>query len=242
MFEAIKNDPAIFEITIILLILVGVAIWQNLNRAAMVMGGVYIFYLLFISFKSATPTITDDIKKLQERKFSALDTSKQHNTMIIEENETRGDTHSSEEIIAETSPVKQTTTIEEKENQIVDQALDNVIQENPMELLMIALGTNVVNRRIENPDSLFSFNVEKIYCLTGIRNQNDSNTIFHKWYQGGILRSKITLEMGRSYNWRTWSYITVNKHRVGNWKVVVEDALGVRYDSLSFQITNNLKD
>lgn len=59
---------------------------------------------------------------------------------------------------------------------------------------------------------------------------------------GGRLRSKIKLELGRSYLWRTWSYITIKGQKAGNWQIVVEDTSGIRYDSLSFQIVDSVKE
>ena len=120
---------------------------------------------------------------------------------------------------------------------IVEDTLSaDLIEDEPITVLNIATGSNIVNRSIEIPDSVFSLDIERIYFHTNIRNWNDSKTIYHKWYQEGELRSKISLEIGRSFNWRTWSYITVYPERVGDWKVIVEDSLGVRYDSLSFKI------
>ena len=66
--------------------------------------------------------------------------------------------------------------------------------------------------------------------------RSGARTLFHEWYHEGKLRSKISMEVGRSYNWRTWSYIEVRPNIVGNWEVFVSDSLGVNYDSLSFQI------
>ena len=53
------------------------------------------------------------------------------------------------------------------------------------------------------------------------------------------MKSKILLNVGKSFNWRTWSYINVYENRVGEWLVVVEDTLGVRLDSLSFSINSS---
>mgnify|MGYP003331093239 CR=1 FL=1 len=71
-------------------------------------------------------------------------------------------------------------------------------------------------------------------------NQNNGKVIFHNWYRNNKLMSKIRMEIGWSYNWRTWSYINVNNDRTGNWKIVVTDSLNVRYDSLFFNIENTL--
>ena len=46
------------------------------------------------------------------------------------------------------------------------------------------------------------------------------------------------MESRKSYNWRSWSYITVNPQKVGDWQVVIEDQGGMRYDSLSFVIND----
>ena len=121
---------------------------------------------------------------------------------------------------------------------VVDTLSADSIKDEPITVLNIATGSNIVNRSIEIPDSVFSLDIERIYCLTNIRNWNDTKTIYHKWYQKGKLRSLIRMDIGRSFNWRTWSYISVYPERVGDWKVVVEDSLGVRYDSLSFKIMN----
>ena len=48
MFDIITHNPGLIEITIVLLILVSIAIWQKLHQAALVMGGVYIVYILYI--------------------------------------------------------------------------------------------------------------------------------------------------------------------------------------------------
>ncbi|MBT4453038.1 MAG: DUF2914 domain-containing protein [Candidatus Marinimicrobia bacterium] len=124
--------------------------------------------------------------------------------------------------------------------QIYEPEIDN--PESKISVLSMTVGTDIINRRIENPDSLFSVDTKKIYCLTGIHNQNDSKVIYHKWFQDGILRSIIAQNIGRSYQWRTWSYISINKQKIGEWKIFVEDSSGVRYDSLSFQIVDSVKE
>lgn len=55
--------------------------------------------------------------------------------------------------------------------------------ESKISVLSMTVGTGIINRRIENPDSLFSVDTYRIYCLASIHNQNDSKIIYHKWYQ-----------------------------------------------------------
>jgi len=248
MYDTLYNDPALLEITIVLLILVAIAIWQKLYRTASVMCIVFVFYLLFIILTSKpvheiVETEAEDIHdeivkdakvdKITIKEFldsTEISTKDNEPTILVEIPETRGIKKISDDKIT-------VDKIEKTDVPIVEDALPaGTMEEGPIIVLNIATGANLVNRSIEKPDSVFSLDSEKIYCLTHIRNWNHSKTIYHKWYQEGELRSKISLEIGRSFNWRTWSYITVYPERVGDWKVIVEDSLGVRYDSLSFKI------
>ena len=99
-------------------------------------------------------------------------------------------------------------------------------------------GTSVVNRSIVDEKNAFSTDVDRVYFLSGVQNKNDSKILFHKWYHKGRLKSKIKMESKKSYNWRSWSYITVNPNKAGDWQVVIEDQGGTRYDSLSFIIND----
>ena len=248
MYDTLYNDPALLEITIVLLILVAIAIWQKLYRTASVMCIVFVFYLLFIILTSKpvheiVETEAEDIHdeivkdakvdKITIKEFldsTEISTKDNEPTILVEIPETPGIKKISDDKIT-------VDKIEKTDVPIVEDTLSvGAMEEEPIIVLNIATGANLVNRSIEKPDSVFSLDSEKIYCLTHIRNWNHSKTIYHKWYQEGELRSKISLEIGRSFNWRTWSYITVYAERVGDWKVIVEDSLGVRYDSLSFKI------
>ena len=248
MYDTLYSNPALFEITIVLLILVAIAIWQKLYRTASVMCIVFVFYLLFIILTSKpvheiVETEAEDIHdeivkdakvdKITIKEFldsTEISTKDNEPTILVEIPETLGIKKISDDKIT-------VDKIEKTDVPIVEDTLSvGAMEEEPIIVLNIATGANLVNRSIEKPDSVFSLDSEKIYCLTHIRNWNHSKTIYHKWYQEGELRSKISLEIGRSFNWRTWSYITVYAERVGDWKVIVEDSLGVRYDSLSFKI------
>ena len=78
----------------------------------------------------------------------------------------------------------------------------------------------------------------RILKLNNIKSYNlDSELLLSSTLK--IDRSKILLNLGKSFKWRTWSYINVFENRMGDWQVVVEDTLGVRHDSLSFSITSS---
>jgi len=242
MFNVFTDHPGLLEITIVLSLLVGIAIWQKLRQAALVMGGIYIVYIVYIFIlpKDAPiiPSSNLDSSSVEQEIFIPQIIPDSTNLISTIDDVGKVDTLSesvdSDEVMIQTID----STIGFK--QIYEPEIDN--PESKISVLSMTVGTDIINRRIENPDSLFSVDTKKIYCLTGIHNQNDSKVIYHKWFQDGILRSIIAQNIGRSYQWRTWSYISINKQKIGEWKIFVEDSSGVRYDSLSFQIVDSVKE
>ena len=241
MFNVFTEHPGLLEITIVLSLLVGIAIWQKLRQAALVMGGVYIVYILYIFIlpKDAPIIPSSNLDSSVEQEIFIPQIIPDSTNLIstiddVGKVDTLSESVDSDEVMIQTID----STIGFK--QIYEPEIDN--PESKISVLSMTVGTDIINRRIENPDSLFSVDTKKIYCLTGIHNQNDSKVIYHKWFQDGILRSKIAQNIGRSYQWRTWSYISINKQKIGEWKIFVEDSSGVRYDSLSFQIVDSVKE
>jgi len=241
MFNVFTEHPGLLEITIVLSLLVGIAIWQKLRQAALVMGGIYIVYILYIFIlpKDAPIIPSSNLDSSVEQEIFIPQIIPDSTNLIstiddVGKVDTLLESFDSDEVMIQTID----STIGFK--QIYEPEIDN--PESKISVLSMTVGTDIINRRIENPDSLFSVDTKKIYCLTGIHNQNDSKVIYHKWFQDGILRSKIAQNIGRSYQWRTWSYISINKQKIGKWKIFVEDSSGVRYDSLSFQIVDSVKE
>ena len=241
MFNVFTEHPGLLEITIVLSLLVGIAIWQKLRQAALVMGGIYIVYILYIFILPKDAPIIPS---------SNLDSSVEQEIFIPQIIPDSTNLISTIDDVGKVDTLSESVDSDEVMIQIIDSTIgfkqiyepeiDN--PESKISVLSMTVGTDIINRRIENPDSLFSVDTKKIYCLTGIHNQNDSKVIYHKWFQDGILRSKIAQNIGRSYQWRTWSYISINKQKIGEWKIFVEDSSGVRYDSLSFQIVDSVKE
>ena len=127
----------------------------------------------------------------------------------------------------------ESNTIVSVPKRVIEKQQDN---SRPILIKYLKLGRELRDRELIDIDSTFYTTDERIYCMTKIQNQNNGKIIYHNWYFNRRLVSKIRMEIGWSYNWRTWSYINVNPERAGNWKVVISDTLNVRYDSLSFSI------
>ena len=190
MYDILYNDPALFEITIVLLILVGIAIWQKLYRTASVMCAVFIFYLIFIiltseSVQEIVKTETNDIHDeiVKNEKVDKITIQEISDSTIKETKNYEPDLKAK---IPEIPAIKKildnkisVVKIEKTDLPIVEDTLSaGIIEEEPITVLNIATGSNIVNRSIEIPDSVFSLDIERIYCLTRLRNWNDSKTIY----------------------------------------------------------------
>ena len=261
MVEAFFLDTGFIQITIIFIILVIIAFWQKLKQFAAIMCVVYVVYLVFLLFDLNK----DDLSKIRNDKIEKTDTTIVDITPeinLVDEIET----NDSNEVIQMQKPLlikdkkekiklsdKKSSNLSKKSTvnaiNIDNNVLiipDNVIKDqlaetNPIEIKYFKLGRNLQNKELISIDSIFYTDDERIYCMTKIQNQNNGKVIFHNWYKDNKLISKIRMEIGWSYNWRTWSYINVNTRRTGNWKVVISDTLETRYDSLSFKIRNTLQ-
>ena len=232
MFEALINDPTIFEVTIVLILLVSIAIWQKIKQFAAILGGIYLFYLLFIIF-SYEPTGKIIIKEDTQEDLVEASNDNDIKDIIVDRDTV------SEKVNAVETP-KKIEPIEEIAEQKTEIALNPLpIIDEPIKVLNISFGTNVIDRKLEGRSTSFTTENDRIYCLSGIQNRRDDTKLYHKWYHQGDLKSKVLLDVGKSFNWRTWSYINVYENRVGEWLLVVEDTLGVRHDSLSFVINSS---
>jgi len=244
MFDELQQNQAILEITIIFIVLFCIAIWQKLKLAALIMGGIYFSYLIFNIFDSIEQNL-----KVNEK--SNLDNQTNINIDTIAELESKDsifikkDEPIIEEIktvsIKEDSNVDSESFIQDnlKENNLdefEDLNTQQILKENIIKIVSFELGRNMIDRQLINLDSIFYISDKRIYCMTKIQNQNNGKIIFHEWYKNDLLFAKVDLEIGWSYNWRTWSYINVAPQHKGVWKIVVTDTLNIRYDSLSFII------
>jgi len=243
MFRPIITEPVVFQITLVIGILLAVSVWQRLKIASGIVIAVYAIYM--ISFVSANTKLKTskpiklavhakktidvpvlDLKLDNISKKGSIKTSKNENDILL-------DTKISEKLAVKFDIDKKQSTskklIVKKDEKFIDE---------PFKILNMSTGIDVINRSIIEPNNVFTTDSKRVYFLSGVQNRNASKVLFHKWYHDGKLKSKIQMESKRSFNWRSWSYITVTPQRIGDWQVVIEDQSGVRYDSLSFVISD----
>lgn len=242
MFRPIIIDPIVFQITLVVGSLLAISIWQKLRTASGIVIGVYAIYM--ISLVSANNKVaTSQPIRLAYHDYSNFD------KFSIKIDESSEDvvqidkTFNIEKIENDKPPTNSVIGSDKKTNidDVVSIKADNyktISSDIPFKVLNMKTGTSVVNRSIVNEKNAFTTDVDRVYFLSGVQNKNDSKVLFHKWYHKGMLKSKIKMESKKSYNWRSWSYITVNPQKTGDWRVVIEDQGGTRYDSLSFVIND----
>ena len=244
MFDELQQNQALLEITIIFIVLVGIAIWQQLKLASVIMSGIYFSYLFFNIFDPMDRNLEfNEISHLDNQTNIIIDTIDE--LELKDSIDIKEDEPIIEEIktvfINEKSSVDSEMIISEnlKDNNLAEFGnlkTQQILKENIIKVVSFELGRNMIDRQLIDLDSTFYISDERIYCMTKIQNQNNGKIIFHEWYNNDVLFAKVKMQIGWSYNWHTWSYINVTPELEGMWKIVVTDTLNIRYDSLSFNI------
>ena len=244
MFDELQQNQALLEITIIFIVLVGIAIWQQLKLASVIMSGIYFSYLFFNIFDPMDRNLEfNEISHLDNQTNIIIDTIDE--LELKDSIDIKEDEPIIEEIktvfINEKSSVDSEMIISEnlKDNNLAEFGnlkTQQILKENIMKVVSFELGRNMIDRQLIDLDSTFYISDKRIYCMTKIQNQNNGKIIFHEWYNNDLLFAKVKMQIGWSYNWHTWSYINVTPELEGMWKIIVTDTLNIRYDSLSFNI------
>lgn len=82
---------------------------------------------------------------------------------------------------------------------------------------------------------VFEETVGKVFCWTRVIGVKDSTMITHIWMHDTTIMARVPLKVG-SPSWRTWSFKTIPQWARGDWKVRLEDANGMVFDSVCFEV------
>lgn len=75
----------------------------------------------------------------------------------------------------------------------------------------------------------------KLYCFTRITGAEEPVKVYHVWYRGEQLMSRVELPVNSS-SWRTWSAKQLLEDWPGEWHVEVQDESGNVLKRVDFQL------
>ncbi|NLD37607.1 MAG: DUF2914 domain-containing protein [Desulfatiglans sp.] len=99
----------------------------------------------------------------------------------------------------------------------------------------IQIATSIENREPAGADVSFAAGVEKLYCFTKIKSEQEEDTIFHVWLYNDRVMAKIELPV-KGKSWRTWSVKNILPAHTGKWRVDIESPEGTLITSKEFEI------
>lgn len=107
-----------------------------------------------------------------------------------------------------------------------------------IKITQLDFGTAIEDRQPVNVDTVFTADVEKVFCFTKVEGVADSTQITHVWHYKGEEQARIDLKV-TSDPWRTWSSKTILDSWTGPWRVMVLDPEENVLDSKTFVITED---
>jgi hypothetical protein len=77
---------------------------------------------------------------------------------------------------------------------------------------------------------------DTVFALSVVENLGPKGQIEMTWKRDGLVRSRVSLDVGSAKGWRTWSKHTLSKKDAGAWTVEVRSVDGTLLDSLAFEV------
>ncbi len=104
-----------------------------------------------------------------------------------------------------------------------------------IEVVDAVITTAVIDRSPVDQVKAFPIQNGKLFCFTRIIGAEDSTEVYHVWYRGTQLMSRIKLPVD-SPDWRTWSAKRFLDDWSGEWHVEIQDANGSVLRKVDFQL------
>jgi len=218
------NDPTIFPVLLVTLIIAIVAYFQNMKWVSGAVLAGSLIYILF--FSTSSPNDNQNYPN-PETPVAIQDTDLELRKKGLDKR--------AEELSINAVELQSNIKAEDKEqNDSIDQ------EENTQSAIVvneITICRQVSGRQPIGSDVRFPSTVESVVCYTSIHNLNpEKQTVIHEWRLDGELISRIPMEIFFSFNWRCWSQISINADREGIWTVTVKDTTDRVLDEVSFEI------
>jgi hypothetical protein len=217
------SDPTILPITGVLLILILIAYFLRLFRLIGILVVTYAAYFVFVLF-TASPAPVEQLTPIPVEPAAAPVQAPEQIAGVDTGTVSPPDTIP---IVEKPEPEPVTTTVPVKTEPL----------KGSLSLNRIVMATDIKIRTPVGIDSVFTNDVGKLYCFTGVQNLiGDDQRITHFWKHQNRYVAKIDIMIGRSYNWRCWSQVTIQPRWTGTWEVVVLDSIGNDLGSIQFEI------
>lgn len=110
-----------------------------------------------------------------------------------------------------------------------------IAQPEEATLLEAVVCHSIVAREPVGPGSVFPAGDGRIYCFTRIKSAQPVE-IRHIWIRNGTKVGDVSLKIGASSSWRTYSSKLIRPTDTGQWTVEVVTAGGTHLGTVSFRI------
>lgn len=104
-----------------------------------------------------------------------------------------------------------------------------------MEVEDVVITTAVVEREPVDQVEVFPRQNGTLYCFTRVVGSESPTFVYHLWYRGDELMSRVQLPVNSS-NWRTWSAKQLLEDWPGQWRVEIQDDQGNNLGQVRFEL------
>lgn len=104
-----------------------------------------------------------------------------------------------------------------------------------LEVIEAVITTAIIQREPVDEVEVFPIQTGKLYCFTRITGAAEATVVYHLWYRGGQLMSRVELPVN-SPDWRTWSAKRFLEDEPGQWRIEIQDASGTVMRQVEFEL------
>jgi hypothetical protein len=112
---------------------------------------------------------------------------------------------------------------------------ENLEAEGIFSISRLVIAGSIEDREPVGMVNSFSASTEQVYCFLEAADIKENTSVSFVWYYGEEEKAKVTLPLGKSSRWRTYSSKKLGGLR-GNWKVVLQDSNSAALQSVEFTV------
>ena len=111
------------------------------------------------------------------------------------------------------------------------------IPRGELAIVSSSIATAIEARAPQGTAETFNKDVGAVWAWVKVRNKAGLRHITMLWKKGDKVKSRVTLRVGKSPGWRTWSKKRISGRDVGSWTVEVQDEDGGLLETMAFEVT-----